>query len=115
MRVIVCGGREFQDCDRLISALDSFNRKHGITLLIEGGAQGADTHAGNWAMNNEIPRCTMHANWERQGRKAGPIRNQNMVELLSPDAVIAFPGGRGTKGMIEIARKSGIKVWEVQP
>lgn len=64
-------------------------------------------------MNAEVPRCTMHANWDKQGRKAGPIRNQNMIDLMAPDAVIAFPGGRGTQGMIDLAKKNGVNVWEV--
>ena len=50
------------------------------------------------------------ADWERHGRAAGPIRNEEMAEVS--DALIAFWDGksRGTKSMIEIARRKGLQV-----
>ena len=47
------------------------------------------------------------------GRKAGPIRNQRMLDDGKPDLVIAFSGGKGTAGMMAIARRAGVKI--IQP
>jgi hypothetical protein len=113
MKVIVCGGRDYQDFDRISKCLDLLHKKHGITLLIEGGANGADAHGAIWATNNCIPRCTFHANWQQLGAKAGPVRNSEMIKFGKPDCVVAFPGGSGTKNMVSKARKFGAKVWEL--
>jgi len=115
VRVLVCGGRDYQDYNRVISALDAVHAKRRITLIIEGGANGADSHAAIWADNNGIPRCVFPANWEFHGKRAGPIRNQVMIEVMKPDGVVAFPGGRGTADMIRRARDARITVWEVSP
>lgn len=50
------------------------------------------------------------AEWDRLGRKAGPIRNQRMLDEGKPALVIAFPGGTGTAGMVAIARKGRVPV-----
>ena len=113
MIVLVCGGRDYHDHEIIIKALNSMNEKHGIELLIEGGAKGADAHAATWADNNGIPRCTFHANWDYLGPKAGPIRNQNMLKFGKPECLVAFTGGRGTKNMISRARSWAIPVWEI--
>jgi hypothetical protein len=47
------------------------------------------------------------------GRKAGPIRNQRMLDEHAPDLVVAFPGGRGTADMVRRARKSGVEVAKI--
>ena len=108
----MCGGREFDDFDMIIRCLDSLESKHGISLIIEGGAKGADAHAAIWADNKGIPRVTMYANWRFHDKSAGPIRNSNMIKLLHPDCVVAFKGDSGTKNMCSLARSNGIKLWE---
>lgn len=52
------------------------------------------------------------ADWERNGRAAGPIRNRQMLDG-KPDLVIAFPGGKGTADMVAEAKRRGIAVREV--
>lgn len=114
MIIIVCGGRDYQDFDRIIAVLDAVHAKRPITRIIEGGAKGADAHAAVWADQNKIPRITCNANWKHLGRYAGPARNKLMLEL-SPDGVIAFPGGSGTANMVSLAKSAGITVMEVAP
>lgn len=53
------------------------------------------------------------ADWEDLGRKAGPIRNQRMLDDGRPELVVAFPGGPGTAHMCRIAREAGVEVIEV--
>ena len=109
MKVLVCGGRDFDNFSFLSDELD----KIGITHLIHGGAEGADTLAGEWAyMNNII--CTRYpALWHIYGKSAGPMRNQQMLDHGRPDLVVAFPGGKGTAHMVSIAKKANVKVIEI--
>jgi predicted Rossmann-fold nucleotide-binding protein len=113
MRVLVCGGRDYKNRSRVFEALDRLMAEHGPLTIIEGGAVGADTLAGEWTcMQRSCQLVTEHANWEKHRRPAAPIRNQ-MIDDHKPDLVIAFPGGRGTADMVLKARSAGIEVIEV--
>ncbi len=112
MRVIVCGGRNYFDREHLFAYLDRFHTLKTITLLIEGGAVGADKLAWLWAAENDIPWKEYQADWKLDGRKAGPIRNQRMIAEGKAEAVIAFPGNKGTANMIFLARKAGLPVFD---
>lgn len=112
MRVCVCGGRDYQDGKAIFAALNDFSRDHDITEIIQGGAKGADSWAKVFAELSLIPCRTFEANWKRDGRMAGPIRNERMLVEGKPDVVIAFPGGRGTADCVRRARDFGIRVIE---
>ena len=114
MRVLVCGGRKFDDLPFLDKSLDQLHADLRITMIIHGGANGADTMAHFWAGVNGVPIEVYHANWKRDGRAAGPIRNQKMLDHGKPDAVAAFPGGRGTADMIRRAIKASIPIYTYQ-
>lgn len=113
MRVLVCGGREFTDREALTQVLEHLRRTRGIFLLIAGGARGADTMAAEWAKTASIPCEVYMADWDGLGSKAGPIRNQRMLDEGKPDLVVAFPGGRGTADMVRRARDAGVEVLEI--
>ena len=49
------------------------------------------------------------------GYRAGPIRNQEMLDKGKPDLVIAFPGGKGTADMVGRALRTGVFVYRVPP
>lgn len=111
MKILVCGGRGFDDYQRLASVLDQFV---GVTHLIHGAARGADTLAARWAERHGIQPVACPALWDTFGRSAGFRRNDAML-ALHPDLVVAFPGGRGTEGMVRIARDAGVAVYRVEP
>lgn len=111
MKVIVCGGRDFNNETAVNLVLNKFHKKHPISMLIHGGASGADSLAGMWAEKNLIPCKVYPADWVAHGRAAGPIRNQMMLDAEKPFAVIALPGGRGTEDMRARASASGVNVW----
>jgi len=71
--------------------------------------------AVEWAKNRGIPFDVYMADWEGLGRKAGPIRNQQMLVEGKPDLVVAFPGGKGTAGMVTLPRDAGVDVILVDP
>lgn len=110
MRVLVCGGRDFNDKDMLESLLDEIHRQCYITLLIDGGASGADGLARLWAKDNTIEVMTFGAEWEIYGKSAGPIINKKMPREGNPDMVVAFPGGVGTANMVRISEDAGVEV-----
>jgi hypothetical protein len=109
MRVLITGGRKFNDLKLLETTLDATHATVPISNLIHGAASGADTMAGEWASKNGIEVVACPANWKRFGRGAGPIRNREMLEL-SPDLLVAFPGGRGTADMISAAKNKDIPI-----
>jgi hypothetical protein len=115
MRLLVCGGRTFDDAVRLWRTLDSLHRVHGFTALIHGTATGADTLAGTWAKQKKIPVLKFRPDWKRYGnRAAGPIRNQKMLDEGKPDLVVAFKGGSGTRDMMKKARAAGVPVVDTE-
>jgi predicted Rossmann-fold nucleotide-binding protein len=110
LRVLVCGGRDYQDYLPAADALDRIAAKLGIAIIIQGGATGADDCARRWALNRGVECLSFPADWS-MGRKAGPIRNQTMIDEGKPNAVVAFPGGRGTADMVKRAEAAGLPVW----
>jgi len=115
MRVLVCGGRDYSNKDRVFDVLDKLHDEAGISCVIQGGAKGADYFAAWWADKRRVPGETYAADWENQGSFAGPARNTRMLEEGRPDVVIAFPGGRGTSDMVRKARRAGVDVVEIAP
>ncbi len=114
MRVLICGGRDFADFESLYNKLETFHTSEGkISEVCHGGAAGADTAAGIWAKDENIPIKVYKANWKKHGKAAGPIRNQQMLDEFKPDAVIAFAGGKGTADMIRRAELNGVKVYRM--
>jgi len=109
MKVLVCGGRDYPSPAHVWRALDDLHAKMHITEIMQGGAKGVDQFAREWAATKpEIVRYVCKADWSL-GRKAGPMRNQRMLEW-KPDVVVAFPGGRGTADMVARADSAGITV-----
>lgn len=111
MKVLVCGGRDYGDRAHLTQVLDKVHRHRGITILIQGGAKGADLMAAQWARVRHIPVKEYPAQWEKYGKSAGYRRNRQMLQEEQPHVVIAFPGGKGTDNMVELATKAGVKVY----
>lgn len=110
---IVCGGRHFNDMQMMDLVLSSAVQQLGLATVIQGEARGADKLAKYWAEDNHLAVISVPAQWDTHGKKAGYLRNVEMADL-NPDFILAFPGGRGTKMMIDIANKRGIKVYEVE-
>lgn len=112
MKALVCGGRDFYDKSRVFLTLDKCREWWNITTVIHGAARGADTLANSWAKERKLEIIKCPARWSIHGKKAGVIRNREMLNL-TPDVVIAFPGGTGTENMIQISREAEIPVFIV--
>lgn len=107
MKTIIAGSREITDLQSVVDAIEA--SKIEITEVVCGGARGVDTLGKQWAEQHNIPVTTFPADWDRYGRSAGYRRNQQMGEYA--DALIAVWDGhsRGTKHMIDIALRLGLK------
>jgi YspA, cpYpsA-related SLOG family len=105
MRVLVCGGRDFEEWSSVQQLLTEVKP----TVVIQGGAPGADRLAAKWADINGVPLVTYPALWT-QGEKAGQTRNAFMLADSRPDLVLAFPGGVGTADMVSKAEAAGVPV-----
>lgn len=115
MRVIVCGGRNFNNRDFIWRKLDEILEIEGITEIAQGGCSGVDWSSKSWSLNRGVPMQEFPAEWDKYGFVAGPIRNREMFDEFKPDCVIAFcyGSGKGTKNMIDIAKKNGCRVIEI--
>lgn len=110
-RVAVVGGRNFTNYTLMKNVLDSYHSKHGISIIISGGANGADTLAEKWARERQVDYKVFVAKWDKYGKSAGYRRNIKIVDAC--DIVIAFPDdkSKGTYHTIELADKALKPVW----
>ena len=123
-KVIVTGGRNYSDKDKVYKTLDDL----APTLVIHGGATGVDEFAHQWAYERGVEYKQYRAEWKnfdkpclvktnKYGKKynalAGPNRNTKMLEENQDALVVAFPGGRGTMDCVTKAKKLGMKVMEI--
>jgi YspA, cpYpsA-related SLOG family len=111
VKLLVTGGRNYKDHEAMDRALRKWispgDRK---SIIITGGATGADQLASLWGHHNGVHVAQVGALWDWNSNAAGPIRNAVMLDLLQPELVLAFPGGRGTANCILEAKRLGISV-----
>jgi hypothetical protein len=107
MRVIIAGGRYFEDMGLLTEFMDTVRTNFDITEIVHGGAKGADMLGEAWALASRIPTRCFPADWQKHGLRAGPIRNAEMAQYA--DVLVAFWDGesKGTKNMIQTMKQAG--------
>lgn len=111
MRVLVCGSRNFIDITLARNILAMLPKD---TVIIQGDASGADSIAKSIACELGFRVESYPADWKAYGKSAGPIRNQQMLDVGKPDKVIAFfrdmNKSPGTWDMIRRSQKADIPV-----
>ena len=105
MKLAVVGSRDFNDYGLLKIKLDQIHKRKPITLIVSGGAKGADKLSERWASENNIETLIFIPDWNKFGKRAGFLRNDDIIK--NSDAVIAFWDGvsRGTESSINLAKK----------
>lgn len=110
MKVIIAGGRDFDNYDHLFDIMDWYNMNMDITEIVSGGQRtrnpmggvdwGADYIGELWATSAKIKIRRFPADWDQYGKRAGMLRNGIMS--IYADSLVAFWDGksRGTKDMI---------------
>ena len=113
---LICGGRDFRNGEMFGSAMADLCNRFGMPAkIIHGMATGADMYAEDFAREFALDVQRYPADWDKHGKAAGPIRNQQMLDKGKPHKVVAFPGGKGTADMVARARKAGVDVVEIKP
>lgn len=114
-KVIICGSRTWSDWLPIKQYIASLLEG---TIVIHGGAPGADLIAAACAQERGLEVREYPARWTLFGARAGPLRNDEMLTKERPDYVVAFTlnlaTSRGTRDMVERARRAGIPT-EVLP
>jgi hypothetical protein len=105
MRVIIAGSESIRD-DAAVKEAIRASGFH-ISEIVSGGAKGVDESGERIAAEEGIPLKRFPADWDRYGKKAGPIRNTQMARYA--DALVAVWDGKspGTRHMINAMRKAG--------
>lgn len=119
MRLLICGSRSYKNYDIVRDKIAthialSIEDGDDLECVIEGEAKGADILARRAAEELNIPVLKYPANWNKYGKRAGLLRNAQMLAEGKPDRVLAFNTGpiltRGTSDMVRRAERAGIPV-----
>ena len=129
MRVIIAGGRDFNDFTLLESNINKIFKQLSDEKLISiyvnesnieiicGKARGADTLGEQFAKEYKLSIKYFTADWNTYGKSAGYRRNAEMANYAKEDngVLIAFWDGKskGTKHMIDLAKSNNIRVFIV--
>lgn len=110
MKVIIAGGRDFEGLYEHFAWLTNHLKEMGATEVVCGMARGADMFGYHAAQMLHLPVKEFPADWNKFGKSAGYKRNVEMADYA--DAVILFPGGKGTMHMRNIAAAKGLEIIE---
>ena len=110
IKVIIAGGRDFQDWNKLVDVCDRAFINHNEIEIVSGCANGADKLGERYANERGHQIKRFPADWDKYGKGAGYRRNAEMANYAG--ALIAFWDGlsRGTAHMINLAKEKGLKV-----
>jgi len=105
MKLAIVGSRNFKSFRKMYLSIQKLMEVSDIELIVSGGAKGADTLAEHFADMYNIPKKIFKPDWNTFGKRAGFLRNKDIVDTA--DQVIAFWDGKskGTKSTIDLAKE----------
>lgn len=113
MKVLICGDRHWNDFKTIREFIKKLMLENVELIIIEGGCRGADAISAYVARDWGIGVIEEKADWFKQGKVAGPIRNQRMLDCYKPDLVVAFhndiENSKGTKDMLKRAKEQSFE------
>ncbi len=120
LRVIIAGSRDFNDYELLkrevLDIVRYDNRPKELVKIVSGGARGADRLGEQFAKEFDLKVKQFIPDWDSLGKRAGYVRNTDMAKFACENGnqgmLIAFWDGKskGTKHMIDLAKKYGLEV-----
>ena len=120
-RVIIAGSRNFADEEFVHNTISdlTWHIPSEDLEIVSGGCRGVDKFAEDYAEQWDLISTVFNADWDKYGKAAGPIRNEQMARYASESnhgMLIAFPVGesRGTRNMIKLAKQYGLEVHEIK-
>ena len=107
MKVIIAGGRDYNNYAFLAQIMDDFAKENNVEEVVCSCAAGADSLGAKWAKERGIPVKEFPAEWDVFGKKAGILRNHDMGNYA--DFLVAFWDGQstGTRDMISYMKQIG--------
>jgi hypothetical protein len=109
MKTIIAGSRTITDMADVNDAVAA--SMFLITEVVCGMARGADLLGKEWAQFLNIPVKEFPADWNKHGKRAGYLRNEQMAEYADVAIVIWDGNSPGSKHMIDIARRHRLKTY----
>ena len=113
IKLAIVGSRTFDDYETFRKVVDEFLRDNNFKLIriISGGCRGADTLANRLSQENDVDLITFMPEWGKYGKRAGLIRNQEIIK--SCDVCLAFWDGisNGTSNAIASCKKFPKPCW----
>ena len=109
IKVIIAGTRDFDNYELLKLKMDNILagkvRNNEEIIIISGTARGADKLGERYAREKGYKIERYPANWDKHGKRAGYIRNEQMAKVA--DACVCFwdEQSKGTKHMIDLAKQ----------
>jgi hypothetical protein len=106
-KVGIVGSRTFYNYDLLKNTMDKLSSLLKISHVVSGGANGADKLGEQWAKENNIPTIIYEPEWNKYGKRAGFLRNKQIIE--ESNCVIAFwdSVSKGTLSSINLTKEYG--------
>lgn len=109
-KVVIAGSRGFKNYILLEAKLSHYLSKKNLedVEVVSGGANGADLLGERFAKEKGCKIKRFIPDWDGQGKSAGYIRNWEMAKYA--DACVVFWDGKskGTKHMMDLAKREGI-------
>lgn len=108
MRIGIIGSRGFNNYILVKDVMSEYI--NNVDVIVSGGAKGADTFGEIWAKEHNKETLIFLPDWNKYGKRAGFIRNQDIVK--NSDLIIAFWDGysKGTKSSIDLCSKFNIPI-----
>ena len=103
MKILIAGSRKFKVLRKVEDWLD--HNCNDNDIIISGGATGPDKVAEEYAREYDIPFEIFYPDWDKYGKKAGPLRNEEMVKIANKVVVFWDGESKGSKSTIDFALK----------
>ena len=97
MKTIIAGSRTIQNYSLIEESVKACGWK--ITEVVNGLARGVDALGGRWAKEHDVSIKEFPADWDKYGKRAGFLRNEQMAKYAEA-LILVWDGesrGKGTE------------------
>lgn len=106
---MVCGSRSIEDPLYIKKEIETLIADSNWDIkditVIQGEAKGVDSIAKLWAEFRKLPINSYPADWKKYGKRAGFLRNEEMVKACDFCLIIWDGSSNGTKNDIDLCKK----------
>lgn len=114
MKLLIAGSRTISlDAEKMACLVDFLRLDESNLEIVSGGAKGIDTSAEEFAKIFNLPFKLFPADWDNLGKRAGPVRNEQMAKYSDMLLLIWDGESRGSKSMKELMIKEGKPIVEI--